>query len=72
MDYINHWISLSVDCIDHLSERSVVEMSIQGMHWGLLYILHGMKLQTFEEITTRARDMDISIASHGNASYFAD
>ena len=39
VDYINRWCSLSLDCKDILSEISIVEMCIQGMHWGLLYIL---------------------------------
>ena len=51
---------------DRLSEIFAVEMCIQGMHWGILYILQGIKPQTFEELTTRAHDMELSIASHGN------
>lgn len=39
VDYINRWISLSFDCKDFLSEISTVEISILGMHRGLLYIL---------------------------------
>ncbi|XP_070012921.1 uncharacterized protein [Nicotiana sylvestris] len=39
VDYINRWRALSLDCKDRLSEISAVEMCIQGMHWGLLYIL---------------------------------
>ena len=39
VDYINRWRSLSLDCKDRFSEISTVEMCIQGMHWGLLYIL---------------------------------
>ena len=39
VDYINRWRSLSLDCKDRLSEPSRVAMYIQGMHWGLLYIL---------------------------------
>ena len=39
VDYINRWRSLSLDCKDRLSESSGVAMCIQGMHWGLLYIL---------------------------------
>ncbi|KAL6319401.1 hypothetical protein AAG906_014076 [Vitis piasezkii] len=43
VDYINRWRSLSLDCKDRLSEVSTVEMCIQGMHWGLLYILQGIR-----------------------------
>ena len=39
VNYINRWHSLSLDYKDRLSEISAVEMCIQGMHWGLLYIL---------------------------------
>jgi len=72
VDYINRWRSLSLDCKDRLSEISAVEMCIQGMHWGLLYILQGIKPRTFEELAIRAHDMELSIASHGKASPFAD
>ena len=65
VDYINCWRSLSLDCKDRLSEVSVVEMCIQGMHWGLLYILQGIQPHTFEELATRAHDMELNIANHG-------
>ena len=68
VDYINRWHSLSLDCNDRLSEISTVEMCIQGIHWGLLYILQGIKPRTFEELATRAHDMELSIASHGSTN----
>ncbi|KAA0042128.1 ty3-gypsy retrotransposon protein [Cucumis melo var. makuwa] len=43
IDYINHWRALSLDCKDRLTELSAVEMCTQGIHWGLLYILMGIK-----------------------------
>ncbi|KAH7848143.1 hypothetical protein Vadar_034268 [Vaccinium darrowii] len=65
VDYINRWRAISLDCKDRLSELSSVEMCMNGMHWGLLYILQEIKPKTFEELATRAHDMEISIANHG-------
>ena len=65
VDYINRWCSWSLDYNDRLSEISAIEMCIQGMHWGLLYILQGIK-PTFEELATCAHDIELSIASHRN------
>ncbi|KAA0042867.1 ty3-gypsy retrotransposon protein [Cucumis melo var. makuwa] len=65
IDYINRWRALSLGCKDKLTELSAVEMCTQGMHWELLYILQGIKPHTFEELATRAHDMELSIANRG-------
>ncbi|KAM1661180.1 hypothetical protein ACFX2K_004086 [Malus domestica] len=72
MDYINRWRNLSLDCKDRLSEISSIEMCIQGMQWGLQYILQGIKPRTFEELATRAHDMELSIAHHGKNEPITD
>ncbi|KAM2732019.1 hypothetical protein FF1_034634 [Malus domestica] len=72
IDYINRWRTLSLDCKDRLSETSSIEMCIQGMQWGLQYILQGIKPLTFEELATRAHDMKLSIAHHRKKEPIAD
>ncbi|KAM1282180.1 hypothetical protein ACFX2H_022572 [Malus domestica] len=72
VDYINRWRNLSLDCKDRLSEIFSIEMCVQGMQWGLHYILQGIKPQTFEEIATRAHDMELSIAHHGKKEPITD
>ncbi|KAK4389554.1 hypothetical protein Sango_2292400 [Sesamum angolense] len=65
IDYINRWRNLSLNCKDQLSEASAIEMCIQGMHWGLRYILQGILPKSFEELATRAHDMELSMMASG-------
>ena len=48
MNNINRWQMLSLDCKDNLLEISAVKIYIQGMHWGLIYIIQGIEPRNFE------------------------
>ncbi|KAL0284681.1 UNVERIFIED_CONTAM: hypothetical protein Scaly_2841400 [Sesamum calycinum] len=61
--YINRWRNLCLNCKDQLSEAPAIEMCIQGMHWGLRYILLGILPKSFEELATRAHDMELSMTA---------
>ncbi|KAL0394450.1 UNVERIFIED_CONTAM: hypothetical protein Slati_4411200 [Sesamum latifolium] len=63
--YINRWRNLSLNCDNRLSEASNIEMSIQGMHWRLRYILQGILSKSFKELATRAHDMELSMTASG-------
>ncbi|KAK4390451.1 hypothetical protein Sango_2108400 [Sesamum angolense] len=63
IDYINRWRNLSFNCKDRLSEASAIEMCIQGMHLGILYILQGILPISFKELATRAHDIKLSITA---------
>ncbi|KAL0411877.1 UNVERIFIED_CONTAM: hypothetical protein Slati_3777400 [Sesamum latifolium] len=57
IDYINRPRTLSLNCKDRLSEASSIEMFIQGMYWGLWYILQGILHRSFKEVATLAHDL---------------
>ena len=63
LNYINCWHSLSLECKDRLSETSAVKMCAQGMEWDLLYVLQMSKPRTFQELATKAHDMEMTIAN---------
>ena len=72
VEHINHCQIQILDCKDQLSEIYAVEICIQRMHLGLVYILQGIKPRVFEELATRAHDMELRIASHGKTSHVFD
>ncbi|KAI3445230.1 hypothetical protein Pfo_001895 [Paulownia fortunei] len=65
IEYINRWRNLSLNCKDRLLEASTIEICIQGIHWGLRYILQGIQPRMFEELATRAHNMELSMAASG-------
>ena len=38
---------------------------MQGMHWGLIYVIPGIEPRTFKELAICAHDIEISMANHG-------
>jgi len=62
LDYINRWRSFNLEWKDRLSEASAVEMCAQGMEWDILYALQVNKPKTFQQLATRAHDMEVTIS----------
>lgn len=60
-DFINHWRSLSLNCKDHLSKTSSIKICIQGINWGLHYILQGLKTNAFEELKTHVHNIKLNM-----------
>lgn len=46
-------------------EDSTIEKCIQGMQWGLQYVLHVIWQKTLEELTTKTRDIKLSMSASG-------
>ena len=65
LDYINCWCALSLECKDILSGASAVEMCTQCMAWDLLKVLQMSKPRTFQELATKAHDMEVTTTAAG-------
>ncbi|GAV57644.1 LOW QUALITY PROTEIN: hypothetical protein CFOL_v3_01181, partial [Cephalotus follicularis] len=62
VDYIERWRNLVLNCKERISEASFINMCVQGMHWGLLYSIKSNMPLSFEELATRAHDLELQIA----------
>lgn len=72
VDYISRWCSLSLNYKDRFSDISSIEICVQGLHWGLHYLIYGTKLHTFEELAICAYDVELSITQHGKKDSVVD
>ncbi|PKI45094.1 hypothetical protein CRG98_034478 [Punica granatum] len=51
-------------------KTSAIDMCIQAMHWDLCYILRGLTPCTFEELVTRAHNMELNFKTCGSQRLF--
>lgn len=68
IDYINRRCTLSLNYKDRVLETFAIKLCVQGMHWGLLYILQRIKPWNFKELAAYAYDVELSIANYGKKS----
>ena len=66
IDYIHRWRNLRLNYKEWLSKSAAFDMCIQGLKWGLRYILQGIKPETFEELATSAHDIEVSMLEARN------
>ncbi|GAV62216.1 LOW QUALITY PROTEIN: hypothetical protein CFOL_v3_05740 [Cephalotus follicularis] len=65
VDYIE-WRNIVLNCKECISEASSIDIRVHGMHWGLLYSIKSNMPHSFEELSTRAHDVELKIARHGS------
>ncbi|KAG9458163.1 hypothetical protein H6P81_002671 [Aristolochia fimbriata] len=67
IEYINCWRNLSLNYKEStsLSTQTSIDMCIRGMNWTLVYFLQSRKPRDFQELVTKAHNMEILIQEKG-------